>query len=130
VKNKQLMGYSADLFLFAVLKKDAPQDVIQTLQFMVSDLPESEKPANFALPNTSHFSLLRYGIGAQMQQFIGAQWSIRAHGSIRKAKPEIAAFLEWLRPFIDFGTLGSTGDLYAIVAHQDEPLPFFYYLDK
>lgn len=124
------MGYQSDLFFFAVLKEDAPEAVIQTLQFMVSDLPESEKPANFALPNNSHFSVLRYGIGAQMQQFIGHQWSVRAHGSIRKAKPEIVAFLEWVRPFVDFGTLGSTGDLFAIVAHADEPTPIFHYLDK
>lgn len=112
-REKQMGMYTA-LVLDARLKVDAPEDVIETLTYMVADNKphEQDLPSHPLFGDTRWTWMLRGSSGyfpiervPQLRQLLdgypGGAWLLSVGCSIKNYDDEINLFLDWLKPHIE-----------------------------
>lgn len=123
-----------ELIFGAELKKETPQEVIDTLKFMLGEI--KDKPENFPLPNGRcewlfTCSSYYFGISSPVNKMwfdnITKQWHISTRSNIKNYENEIETFLEWIKPYIDSGS--GYRDMYAITIYEDAEEPTIYFLE-
>ena len=126
------MGMYTELIFGAKLKSDTPEDVIETLKYMVG---VGQEPATKAFETKSGHNPLRggsfyFGVTNSVTEMkyhdIGKAWQISSRANIKNYENEIEDFLEWIKPHIDQGS--GEKDMYAITIHEEIGEPTIYYL--
>ena len=129
------MGMYTELIFGAELKKDTPREVIDTLEYMIGKV--ETKPNNFPLPNGRCERLFQGGsyyfpvsdpVNKMWIDNIDNRCHISTRSNIKNYGGEIEAFLEWIKPHVDYGS--GSRNMYAIVLHEEFDEPTIYYLDK
>lgn len=130
------MGMYTELIFGAALKKDTPDDVINTLKYMWC-LTE-EKPRNYPWKDGSRLDYLvncssyYFGVSTSVKHMsfdeITGRWILSSRSSIKNYNREIETFLEWIKPYINKGS--GIRDMFAIVTYEEDEEPTIYYLDE
>lgn len=129
------MGMYTELIFGARLKKDTPNEVISTLQYMIN--PTGDKPLDFQLPDGRYehlFTMSSYYFGVQKSvremwyDSISKSYHISTRSNTKNYGNEIETFLEWIKPYIDCGS--GLKDMYAVVMYEEDETPSIYYLSK
>lgn len=119
-----------ELIFGAELKKETPNEVIETLRFMVGDIEQPEKLAFDAGRNPllggSYYFAVNNSVSQMWLDDIDKQWHISTRANIKNYDDEIGKFLEWIKPWI-YGGSGYR-DMYAIVIYENSSEPELYYL--
>ncbi|AGO48479.1 hypothetical protein Phi18:1_gp32 [Cellulophaga phage phi18:1] len=127
------MGMYTELIFGAELKQDTPENVIESLKYMMGDV--EEKPENFPLPDgrcewlfkgSSYYFGINQAVSSMWFDNISKSWSISTRSNIKNYGDEIESFLEWIKPYIDSGS--GCRDMYAIVTYEESDTPDIYYL--
>ncbi|AGO48309.1 hypothetical protein Phi17:1_gp33 [Cellulophaga phage phi17:1] len=127
------MGMYTELIFGAELKQDTPENVIESLKYMMGDV--EEKPENFPLPDgrcewlfkgSSYYFGINRAASSMWFDDISESWSISTRSNIKNYGDEIESFLEWIKPYIDSGR--GCRDMYAIVTYEESDTPDIYYL--
>jgi hypothetical protein len=98
-----MMGMYTELILGAKLKKETPEDVINTLKFMIGmDTPENFIPiVDFGrnpLIGGSFYFAVSSPVTNMYKSDIDEEWQISTRANIKNYNDEIEKFLEWLKP--------------------------------
>lgn len=127
------MGLYTELIFGAELKKDTPNEVIESLKYMLGEI--ENKPANFPLPDgrcerlfksvSYHFAISN-SVNKMWFDNIDNRWHLSTRSNIKNYRQEIQTFLEWIKPYIYSGSGGR--DMYAIVIHEEQDEPTVHYL--
>lgn len=131
------MGSYTELIFGAQLKENTPNDVIETVKWLLSPnqtstplFPESWKQTRISWMFKSGGS---YYFGAQSGNSyftfdeISKSWRLSARFNIKNYDGEIEKFLEWIKPWIEQGS--GNREFYAIVTTEDGE-PKFYHLNE
>lgn len=122
-----------ELIFGVKLKKETPKDVIETLRYMLGEVPE--KPESFPFQDGRGEWLFQsasyyFGISTPSNSIwldkITNCWHISTRSNIKNYEFEIELFLEWIKPHIDSGS--GYRDMYAIVIYEESDEPTIYYL--
>lgn len=128
------MGRYTELIFGAVLEKDTPDIVINTLKYMLGEI--KDKPNNSLLSKERCELLFKgssdyFGIDKPVNRLwfndTDNQWRISTRSNIKNYKGEIEEFLNWIKPYIESGS--GVRDMYAIVISEEATEPTIYYLD-
>lgn len=124
------MGMYTELIFGAELKKETPNEVIETLRYMVGDIEKPQKLAFDAdrnpLRGGSYYFAVNKSVSKIWLDNIDNQWHISARANIKNYDNEIEQFLEWIKPWIEGGS--GARDMYAIVTYEEDDEPTIYYL--
>jgi hypothetical protein len=129
------MGMYTELIFGASLKKDTPEIVIDSLKYMVGEI--KEKPENFPLPEGRCEWLFRgssyyFGVNQPVLKMwfddISKNWIISTRSNIKNYNNEIETFLDWIEPYIKYGS--GNKSMYAIVTYEEDEEPSIYYKNK
>lgn len=123
------MGMYTELIFGASLKKDTPDEVIETLQILcgIKDVPE-----NFDYPKRNPFYAQSYYFGVSSSipfmyfDDTCKTWIVSTRGNVKNYDNDIEYFLEWIKPHIESGS--GIRDMYAIVTYEEASEPTIYYL--
>jgi hypothetical protein len=123
-----------ELIFGAALKKDTPNDVIESLKYMLGEV--DDKPENFPLPDGRCEWLFRgssayfpiSGVNSLSKDNIDNQWRLSTRSNIKNYEGEIQLFLDWIKPYISQGS--GSRDMYAIVTYEEAREPMIYYLNE
>ena len=127
------MGMYTELILGCSLKKKTPKKVIDRLNRMV-DI-DCTNTANAVMDADEDVWLLQstsyyFGVNRCCNKLwfnpIWETWHISARCNLKNYRHEIENFLEWLRPYIEYGS--GIRDFYAIVTYEEALEPTIYYL--
>ena len=127
------MGMYTELIFGAELKKDTPNQVIESLKYMLGEI--EEKPSDFPLPKGrcewlfqggSYDFAISNSVNKMWFDTLGDQWKISTRFNIKNYNNEIETFLEWIKPYISQGS--GNRDFYAIVTYEEDSEPTIYYL--
>lgn len=127
------MGMYTELIFGAALKKDTPNTVIQALKYM---LGERDKPLDFPLPEgrcewlflgTSYYFGVSTCVNKLYYDNIGENYILSTRSNIKNYNNEIEIFLDWVKPYIEYGS--GTKNMYAIVMYEEQETPTIYYLN-
>jgi hypothetical protein len=127
------MGMYTELIFGANLKVDTPEIVIESLKYMIGD--REEKPEGFPLPEGRCFYLFKtgsyyFGVNKGVSQMWfdkhSNSWHISTRSNIKNYNKEIETFLEWIKPYIAYGS--GCRNFYAIVTYEEQSEPTIYYL--
>ena len=134
------MGMWTELILGAKLKKKTPKYVIDTLRYLVGDLPRKPKkyPATFKINNpfsTDYDQMFTYShwyfaIDKPFAELwidpVDGCYKINTRSNLKNYDNQIEIFLKWLKPYIAKGS--GARDMYAIVTYEEDSEPTIYYL--
>lgn len=122
------MGMYTELIFGATLKKDTPNEVIETLKSMCG--LQSEIDILQLSRNPLYAQSCYFGVSSSkpFMEFdsITKKWVISTRGNIKNYEGDIDKFLEWIRPYIANGS--GVRDMYAIVMYEEWEEPTIYYL--
>jgi len=131
-KKLTIMGMYTELILGAKLKKDTPDTVIQSLQYLLGY--RSDMPNGFpfdGVRNPLRGGSYYFGVTDAVYQMkyddISEAWQISTRANIKNYNNEIENFLDWLKPHIGQGS--GAREFYAIVTYEESDEPTIYYLD-
>ena len=128
------MGMYTELIFGASFKKDTPDQVIQSIKYMLGE--RKEKPSDFPLPEGRCEWLFQSGsfyfaVDKPVNEFwydnIKEAWTLSVRGNIKNYAQEIETFLEWVKPYIKKGA--GAKNMYAIVMYEESEEPQIYYLN-
>jgi hypothetical protein len=124
------MGMYTELIFGARLKKDTPNEVIETLRYLVGDIEKPEKVAIDLWRNPLNFGSYYFAVNSPVRKMwfdeIDEKWHISTRANIKNYESDIEKFLEWIKPFVAGGS--GTRDMYAIVIYEESDEPTIYYL--
>jgi hypothetical protein len=124
------MGMYTELIFGAKLKKDTPNEVIETLRYLVGDIEKPEKVAIDLWRNPLNFGSYYFAVNSPVRKMwfdeIDEEWHISTRANIKNYESDIEKFLEWIKPFVAGGS--GTRDMYAIVIYEESDEPTIYYL--
>lgn len=124
------MGMYTELIFGAKLKNSTPQEIIDTLRFMIGDIEEPTKLAfdvgRNPLSGGSYYFAISTSVSKMWFDNITNSWHISTMANIKNYESEIEQFLEWIKPFIADGS--GDRELYAIVIGEKSIEPNMYYL--
>lgn len=120
-----------ELIFGAELKKDTPNDVIETLRYMIGEIEEKPKNSPFEsfrnpLLGGSFYFAVSTAVSKMWQEEVDKSWRISTRANIKNYYGEIENFLEWIKPWINSGS--GNNDMYAIVIYEESNEPTIYYL--
>lgn len=125
------MGMYTELIFGARLKKDTPENVINTLQYMTGKI--SDRPSDIAfeysrnpLRGGSYYFGITNPVCDMTFDDVSNQWQISTRSNIKNYESDIEKFLEWIKPYISQGS--GAREFYAIVTYEEEDTPKIYYL--
>ncbi len=127
------MGMYTELIFGARLKGNTPQEVIDTLKYMVGDL--EEKPEKLAFETSTGRNVLiggsfYFGVHSSVSKFyyddIAKAWTLSSRANIKNYEGEIDQFLDWIKPYIDSGS--GNREMFAIKIYEEQDEPTIYYL--
>lgn len=128
------MGMYTELIFGAKLKKNTPEEVIETLICMIERLaPPVPEPISSGKIDASLF--MHYSTSfavSEPQRFIvfddvQKRYIVSTRSSIKNYDKQIETFLEWIKPYIEEGS--GAWNMYAIVIYERFAKPDIYYLD-
>ncbi len=118
------MGMYTEIFVNVDLRKDTPQEIVETLKAMCAK--ESEHPllANHPyrwgyLFNSGSYYTPNTECGNLTWDDIGKNWSLLAKGDIKNYESEIEAFFEWIMPYVD----AEPGEFIGYSRHEESMEP-------
>lgn len=126
------MGYYTCKMLCCALKKDTPENVINTIKALVNHEP---MPSDCVL-NKDDFNIFNYGLSGytnsyflphnsmRFDEFLG--WRIFFNGESKDYDDEFEKFLEWLKPYIRCGI--GNDEMYAMTIGEGDNEPIIYKL--
>jgi len=131
---RNIMGTYTELILGCRLKKETPDNVIETLKWMAR--LSKKEPARLAFKTKSGRNPLTgyichyFGIiepQAPIFKFnkIAESWFLGSRAALKNYENEIEDFLEWIKPFIEQGS--GENNIYAIVIGEHSEEPVIYY---
>lgn len=121
-----------ELIFGASLKSDTPNEVIEALKYMLGET--EEKPKDFPLPDGRCEWLFQggsyyFGVSSPVNKLffdeVTKNYTLSTRSNIKNYESEIEEFLNWIEPYIEFGS--GNKDMYAIVIYEDEEEPTIYY---
>lgn len=127
------MGMYTELIFGASLKKDTPNEVIQSLKYILGEV--QDKPSDFPLPDGRCEWLFRgasyyFGVCNSVNRMwfddIGKNYCISTRSNIKNYDNEIETFLAWIKPYIEIGS--GSREMYAVVTYEEAEEPKIYYL--
>lgn len=130
------MGMYVELIFGAQLKKDTPKEVIDTLKYMIEDDDDASEPEPISSGKIEgslfrHYST-SFPVSTPQRTIIYDKiekcYVVSTRSSFKNYNREIETFLEWIKPYIDFGS-GLWG-MYAITMYELFAEPTIYYLDN
>lgn len=131
------MGMYTELIFSAGFIKDLPDEVVDTLKYMISgeDRPE-HLPSHEFFDSGAVTWLLRgrsYYFADTIDprlrfDKIGKNWILSSRSNIKNYDNEIELFLDWIKPYIAEGS--GLREFYAIVCHEEQEIPTIYYLHE
>lgn len=125
-----------ELIFGASLQNNTPDNVIQTIKYMVGDIEEKPELYPF-FDNDRVASLLKgssycFGVCRSVTNFwyddIGDQWILSSRSNVKNYQKEIQTFSQWIEDYIDIGS--GKNNMYAIVIHEGSCEPTIYYLNE
>lgn len=126
------MGMYTELIFGASLKPNAPNEVIDSVKFMIGE--REEVPEGFPFdPDTrtfnsgSYYFAVNNPVNKMWYDEIGEDWRISIRANLKNYEDEIEKFLDWIRPFISQGS--GSDEMYAIVIYEEDDKPTIYYLN-
>lgn len=125
------MGYYTQLIFSARLKDNMPNEIIETISWLVD---QGEKPKN--LPkheffNCKYAELVLLGQSFYFPQTIRPDfqydygWRLTSISNI-KNRGEIELYLDWIKQYVFSGS--GENNFYAIVCSEEQTAPTIYYL--
>jgi hypothetical protein len=127
------MGMYTELIFGARLKENTPNEVIETLKFMIGET--EVKPEGFPFPDGrcewlfqggSYYFAVHKAVSKMYYDDIAKAWTVSTRSNIKNYEGEIEQFLEWIKPHIDSGS--GNREMYAVVTYEDgEPRMFYLY---
>lgn len=127
------MGMYTELIFGASLKKDTPNEVIESLKYMMGEI--EEKPKFYPLPEGrcewmfrggSYYFGVHNAVSKFWQDDISKSWVLSTRFNIKNYEDEIDTFLNWIKPYIESGS--GNRDMYAIKIYEEQSEPTVYYL--
>ncbi len=129
------MGMYTELIFGASLKEDTPENVINTLKYMIGetkekpiDFPLSTERADYLLRSSSYYFGVNEPVSLLRRDKLDGSWVLSTRSNIKNYDSDIEAFLEWIKPYITSGS--GSRDMYAIVIYEEQSEPTIYYLDN
>lgn len=130
------MGMYTQLHFGVQLKKDTPTVVVDVLKYMLGDVDEHPKP----LPRHRLFSKPRWPLMLQCDSYyfdykttshlafddIAGQWWFNVTSNFKNYDDEIAAFVDWVMPFVD----ASEGEFLGYSRYEETEQPSLIFADK
>lgn len=129
------MGMYTEIIFGAELKRDTPKNIIDIIQKLVDGNEEEvEEIINhpFFFDERIWFmnSAGAYFIDPYPPRFTYNEytksWTLHFRTSIKNYSGTINKFLDWIKPYISYGS--GTNNFYAIVTNEQEKEPKIYYL--
>lgn len=124
------MGMYTELIFGASLKKDTPQEVIDTIRYMVGDIPTIDNYIFEKNRNPLRGSSYYFGVSNSVSKFwideISKEWILSSRANIKNYDQDIQKFLDWIKPYISSGS--GSREMYAIVMYEESETPTIYYL--
>lgn len=132
------MGMYTEIIFGAELKKEAPESIINTIQYLVDgkDVSELENAPDHDFFRSERTWLIRSGgsyyfPGTVEPKFwhddISQSWFLHFRTNIKNYDSEIEKFIDWIKPYIGDGVGGRR--FFAIVTYEEQDEPTIYYLD-
>ena len=127
------MGMYTEMIFGAELKKETPELVINSLKYIIGDI--EEKPEGFPLPDgrcewlfkgSSYYFAVSDPISKMWKDGRDGCWHISTRSNIKNYSSEIETFLDWIKPYIKYGS--GEREMYAIVIYEESSEPTIYYL--
>jgi hypothetical protein len=128
------MGYYTCKLLCCALKKDTPENVINTIKALVN---HDDIPSDSVL-SESDFETYRYGLSGYVNSYFIPNhrmeydehlgWRIFVNGESKDYEDEFERFLEWLKPYISCGI--GVDDMYAMTIGEADNEPIIYKLHE
>jgi hypothetical protein len=126
------MGAYTELIFGATLKRDTPIEIIETLKYMLGGtglLPKNTIPedlCSYLFRHGSYYFAINEPVCKMWLDDIDKRWHISTRSNIKNYNNEIETFLEWIEPYIVYGS--GSRDLHAIAIYQEDKEPKLYYL--
>jgi len=128
------MGMFTELIFGAALKKDTPQEVIDSIKYMAGQIQDQPKGFPFEeqrlkwlfTSGGSYYFGVHEAVFDMKFDKLTSEWIISARVNLKNYEQEIQKFLEWIKPFISKGS--GTRDFYAIVTYEQQEEPTIHYL--
>ena len=127
------MGMYTELIFGVKLKKDTPENVINTLKYMtglISEIPKDYQweihKRNPLLGGSYYFAISNPSPNMSFDK-ISNEWQVNTRGNIKNYENEIEDFLKWIKPFISQGS--GYKEMYAITIYEEANEPTIYYLN-
>lgn len=124
-----------ELIFGARLNENTPNDVIETLKFMMGET--DVKPEAFPFPDgrcewlfrgSSYYFGVHKAVSEMYYDEIARAWTISTRSNIKNYEGEIETFLEWIKPYIYSGS--GSREMYAVVTYEDGEPKMFYLHDQ
>ncbi len=127
------MGMYTELIFGASLKKETPEEVIETLKYLIGDRKDRPKESSFESPRdillftgASYYFGVNQSVSKMWRDNYSKQWAISTRANLKNYEDDIEKFLEWIKPWIDSGS--GYREMYAIVLYEEFSEPTIYYL--
>lgn len=141
-----------ELIFGATLKEKTPTYVTQALDYVINDTDDTDDTVNVKLSDESKYFINEYSLSKLIwctSYYFGAhtnkpscvfdktsnRWCISFRANCKNYKGEIEKFIEFIRPYVEYGS-GLT-NIFAIVQYESDDYPTLYgiegkyeYLDK
>lgn len=120
----------------AVLRKDVPKEVIETIWALVHDggyikanHPFFDTPRySMVMHGRSHYFLSDNGVPPIfVYNAISERYTLIFRANLKNYDNEIALFLDWIKPYLHSGC--GMRDYYAVVCYEEDNEPTIYYLN-
>jgi len=125
------MGYYTELIFGARLKAHTPDRIISTIKYLMGEEVPPDKidpnlPENCSklMGGSSYF-----GVSSTVNKLYkeSDSWILSSRFNRKNYDSGIEAFLDWIKPYIHYGS--GEKNIFAIVINEDDSEPMIYYLN-
>ena len=126
------MGMYTQLVFTCSLKRDTPENVLDTISALVNDEEITDVPTHEFFRCSRYKSLCNgdsvYFGGATVSKFNRDYQELTIVSNLKDYDGEINKFLSWIFPYVDYGAGGR--DLLGYVIYEELDKPTLIYMDK
>lgn len=128
------MGMYTEMIFGAALVKDTPEDVISALRVACGDETKINSQVQeylniYDLEYLFNCSSYYFGVSIALSKIwydnICHKWIISVRSNIKNYHNQIDKFLDWIYPYIDYGS--GAKNMYAVVTYEEDDIPSIYY---
>lgn len=123
------MGMYTQLSFYAKLRKDTPEQVIQTM-FHLLNIKEIENPLFKAssgrcvlIGGSAYFDETYFNVS-----FRKGHWIFKTQSNIKNYEDELQQFINWIKPFVLKGMFDSGS--FAMTLYEEDEIPILFYIEE